>query len=50
MMVEYPFRNLYEEVDERRQGGPEDREYFTENELWSVMYSCVLGLEKLYSY
>lgn len=23
-------------------------EYFTENELWSVLYSCALGLEGIY--
>lgn len=46
LMVEYPFRNLFEEVEERRLTD----EYFTENELWSVLYSCALGLAGLYAY
>ena len=41
LMVEYPFRNLHEEVEERKL----TEDYFRENELWSIVYSCSLGLK-----
>lgn len=46
LMVEYPFRNLSEEVEERRVTD----DYFRENELWSIVYSCCLGLKQIYAY
>lgn len=44
LIVEHPFRTLYEEVEERRK----TRDFFTENEVWSIVYSCCLGLSHLY--
>jgi len=46
LMVEYPFRNLHEEVDERKISD----DYFRENELWSILYSCCIGLKHIYGY
>lgn len=45
MIVEHPFRTLAEEVRERKK----QSEYFNENEVWSIVYSCALGLGFLYS-
>lgn len=45
LIVEHPFRTLYEEVEERKKM----QDFFTENEVWSIVYSCCLGLSHLYS-
>lgn len=46
LIVEYPFRTLQEEIDERAA----TRQSFSENELWSLIYSCSVGLGHLYAH
>ena len=43
VVCDYPFKSLKEELDERVVA----RENFSEAELWSILYSCVKGLDFL---
>lgn len=51
VIVEYPFRTLFEEVKDRRvkKEWSVSGERFTEEEVWSILYSCCQGLKHLYS-
>jgi hypothetical protein len=46
LLIEYPFKCLEEEIKDKINAGR--REPFLEAELWSVLYSCCVGLELLY--
>jgi hypothetical protein len=46
LFIEYPFKTLQDEVGDRIVGGRVKP--FAEAELWSVMYSCCVGLNVLY--
>ena len=48
LLIEYPFKNLGEEVEERvnAKDGPK---YFNQSELLSILYSCCIGLRTLYN-
>lgn len=43
VVCDYPFKSLKEEIDERVVG----HDLFSEAELWSILYSCVKGLDFL---
>ena len=45
VVIEYPFRTLNEEIEERKRNW----DYFSESEIWSILYSCAMGLNYLYS-
>jgi hypothetical protein len=44
LLIEYPFKTLADEIQERRVID----NYFDEEELWSILYSCCVGLNTLY--
>jgi hypothetical protein len=46
ILIDYPFKTLQDEVNDRIAGGR--NKPFLEAELWSVLYSCSVGLSVLY--
>lgn len=53
VIVEFPFRTVFEEVRDRRNrargsGKLGLGERFSEEEVWSILYSCCMGLQHLY--
>jgi len=45
-LVEYPFKCIHDEIQERT--SPPPKRYFSEDEMWSILYSCCHALYTLY--
>lgn len=47
LLIEYPFKTLYDEMNDKIAAGKVRP--FTEDELWSIIYSCSVALNTLYN-